>query len=378
MTPRLFALTAIAAALAACSSIPDRNLALDQARIGYNSLQTESVVSRHAGEELKTAGDALRLAEQAHAEGAVPAQVDHLAYLTQQRIAIARETASGRAAQAVTAGAAAERDRMRLALRTQEADSAQMKLAASESDGARKSAALAQSERDSARKSQDLAQAERDSARKSADLAQAERTAEADKARLERRDASMLDLRAQLAELNARSTERGIIVTLGDVLFDSGQSRLQREGGGLSKLADFMKRYPLRQASIEGYTDSIGSTTSNQDLSDRRAHAVMAALVGMGIPGRPAQRAGLWRGSAGGQQRHRGRQADEPARRGDLRDPARRPAAQAVAAGRRDGGAKRRARVSAPVRRRCFSPRRLRQCRTRSTPRGPAPPGCRT
>jgi outer membrane protein OmpA-like peptidoglycan-associated protein len=52
----------------------------------------------------------------------------------------------------------------------------------------------------------------------------------------------------------------------------------------MAKLADFFKRYPQRTAVIEGYTDSVGSETSNQALSDRRAQAVMAALVGEGVP----------------------------------------------------------------------------------------------
>lgn len=284
MTQRILALTAIAAALAACSSIPDRNLALDQVRIRYQSVQTESIVSRHASDELKSAGDAMRLAEQAYADGAAAAQVDHLAYLTRQRIVIAQETAASREAQAVTAGAAAERDRMRLALRTQEADAAQRQLAAAERDGARSAAALAQSEQDSARKSRDLARAEKESASQGESLARAEREAAADRARLAQRDEREQDLKQQLAELNARNTERGIVVTLGDVLFDSGQAQLHDNGGrSVTRLADFMKRYPLRQASIEGFTDSIGSAASNLDLSDRRAQAVKAALVGMGI-----------------------------------------------------------------------------------------------
>jgi outer membrane protein OmpA-like peptidoglycan-associated protein len=52
----------------------------------------------------------------------------------------------------------------------------------------------------------------------------------------------------------------------------------------MGKLAEFFKRYPQRTAVIEGYTDSVGSEKSNQALSDRRAQAVMAALVGQGVP----------------------------------------------------------------------------------------------
>ena len=53
----------------------------------------------------------------------------------------------------------------------------------------------------------------------------------------------------------------------------------------VQKLADFLNKYPLHKALIEGYTDSIGSNSHNQELSDRRANAVKAALVGAGISG---------------------------------------------------------------------------------------------
>ena len=53
----------------------------------------------------------------------------------------------------------------------------------------------------------------------------------------------------------------------------------------MDQLAGFMKRNPEQHASIEGYTDSVGSTVSNQALSDRRAQSVMAALVQLGVSG---------------------------------------------------------------------------------------------
>ena len=126
------ALSALAiAALAACSTVPDRNPALEQARSHLQTVRTQSQVATLAPAELQRAADALARADQAHASGAVLAQVDHLAYLTEQRINIAQETAADRASVAITASAGAERDRMRLAQRTQEADTAQTQLAAS-------------------------------------------------------------------------------------------------------------------------------------------------------------------------------------------------------------------------------------------------------
>jgi outer membrane protein OmpA-like peptidoglycan-associated protein len=256
MNTRFLVLTTLAAALAACSAVPARNPALEQARGRLNAAQSEAQVSRHAPEEIRRAGTALRLAEKAQADGETPAVVDHLAYLANQRVTLAEETASGRAAQAVTAQAGAERDRMRLALRTQEVDAAQQKLRASEQDGARKSA----------------------------DLAEADRSARDDKARLARSDARADGFERLVNELNARKTERGIIFTLDDLLFDTGRSRLQTAGAlSMVKLADFLKRNPQRQASIEGYTDSVGNAAANRSLSGQRARAVMAALVDLGV-----------------------------------------------------------------------------------------------
>ena len=184
------------------------------------------------------------------------ATVDHLAYLTVQRVTIAQDTATSRAAQAVTAGAAVERDRMRLEQRTSEADTAERQLAASQ----------------------------RSNARKTAELAEADAAAQRDRARVERRDARVSDLETQLKELNARKTDRGMVVTLGDVLFDTGQARLLPEGSrNMVKLADVFRQDPRRRASIEGYTDSTGNAGANIELSSRRAIAVRTALMDLGV-----------------------------------------------------------------------------------------------
>ena len=253
----LLSLVAAVATLSACSSVPDQNLALDQARSRYSAAQADPAVTLHASEELKRAASALRLAETAHRAQDDRAEIDHLAYLASQRVSIAQETAASRTAQAVTAGAAAERDRMRLAMRTAEADAAKQQLATSEASGAQKTAELAQA----ARATQDA------------------------RAALANRNAQLDSMAAELAALNARKTERGIVVTLGDMLFDTGRSQLQAEGArSIQQLAEFLKRQPQRQAAIEGYTDSVGSDSSNQSLSDRRAQSVMTALVSMGVP----------------------------------------------------------------------------------------------
>ena len=88
----------------------------------------------------------------------------------------------------------------------------------------------------------------------------------------------------QLKDLEAKKTDRGMVVTLGDVLFDTNESRLKSGGvRNVQKLADFFKQYPQRTVMIEGFTDSVGGAGPNQTLSDNRAAAVRSALLGMGV-----------------------------------------------------------------------------------------------
>ncbi len=268
---RLLLLTAIAAAVAACSTVPDRNVALDEAQARMNVAQSDPQVGALAPEELKQAAASLRAASEAQTAGRERATIDHLAYLGSQRVTIAQDTAASKAAQAVTAGAAAERDRLRLDVRTQEAATAQRA-----ADASQQAATSAQ---------QQLALSRQTTARQSGDLAQAEAAAQVERDRLARRDARVVDLESQLNALNAKKTERGMVVTLGDVLFDTGKSQLRADGNrDMAQLAEFFRRNPERSASIEGHTDSVGSSDSNQTLSDRRAGAVKTALMRMGVP----------------------------------------------------------------------------------------------
>ncbi len=233
---RLLLLTALAAALAACSTVPDRNAALDDAHSRFSVAQRDPQVGALAPQELKRATESLRTADEAQKAGRDRATVDHLAYMSSQRLTIAQDTAASKAAQTLTAGAAAERDRLRLAARTNEAAAAQQDASASQRQ-------------------------------------------------LARSDARVADLQTQLNALNAKKTERGMVVTLGDVLFDSGKSQLLATSSqDMAQLAEFFKRNPERKASIEGHTDSVGSEESNRLLSDHRAGAVKAALVRMDVP----------------------------------------------------------------------------------------------
>lgn len=100
-------------------------------------------------------------------------------------------------------------------------------------------------------------------------------------------DASQLrvdSLEAQLADLKVKKTERGLVLTLGDVLFDTNQSTLKSSAHGtLDRLAMALREKSGRKVLIEGHTDNVGSDETNQGLSERRAQSVQAALTQRGV-----------------------------------------------------------------------------------------------
>jgi len=88
----------------------------------------------------------------------------------------------------------------------------------------------------------------------------------------------------ELQELNAKQTNRGLVLTLGDVLFESGKSNLLSGAmRTIDKLVTFLLDNPKRMVLIEGHTADVGTPTFNLDLSLRRALAVQEALISKDI-----------------------------------------------------------------------------------------------
>jgi outer membrane protein OmpA-like peptidoglycan-associated protein len=78
--------------------------------------------------------------------------------------------------------------------------------------------------------------------------------------------------------------ERGLVLTLGDLMFDEGKSSLLPSATtAIDRLAQLMAVYPERSVRIEGHTDSSGDDAANQALSERRAVAVRDALIARGV-----------------------------------------------------------------------------------------------
>jgi len=269
----LFPMTLIAAAvLAGCATVPPNNMALENARNDYRAAQADPQTRSLAGAELRQAGEALDKANKAWSDREDMATVDHLAYLAKQRTAIAEQTASLKAAELAVTNANAARDRVRLAARTHEADLAVASARASQRDA------------DASQRASQLSEQQADEARRRSEAAQMQSAASQQQALDADRRAALLQ--QQIAELDAKQTNRGLVITMGDVLFDTDRAQLKSSSvRGVEKLAGFLKEYPQRKALIEGFTDSTGTEDHNQELSGRRANAVRSALVDMGVGG---------------------------------------------------------------------------------------------
>ena len=256
------ALLAVTALMTACGSIGTTTL-LDQTRIDYRLAQNNPKVATYAPLELKQAGDALAQADAEATKSRSAEKIDQLAYLAKQKIALTQEVANQRAAEAEVRNAGKERDQIRIDQRTNEANIAKM--------NAEKSKLVAEQAQ------RDAAQAQRVTLAAQVDLANAQRKTQEAQTRA-------AQLEAQMAELAAKKTERGLVITLGDVLFGTDLSRLSDEGMRTTqKLASVLQQNPQRNVLIEGFTDSTGAPAYNQELSERRATAVRDALQGQGV-----------------------------------------------------------------------------------------------
>ncbi|MDP1976403.1 OmpA family protein [Undibacterium sp.] len=257
------ALLLTAMLLAACSTTPKTTSLLDQTRMDYQAAQNNPNVLSLAPLEMRQAGVAMDDANNAAKDNESSEKIDRLAYLAKRKIATAQELSKQKLAEASVADAAKARDQIRLEQRTNEADKAKMQ------------ADQAKAQAEQARLAAQIAQGEAGDAQRKA----AEEQARA--LEMQNRNAA---LEAQLADLQAKTTTRGIVITLGDVLFGVDQSKLNPDGmRTVQKLATVLQNNMQRTVLIEGHTDNTGTQAHNQDLSERRAGAVRSALVLMGV-----------------------------------------------------------------------------------------------
>lgn len=246
---------ASAAVLLSACATPIKPDGADSARAELTALQNDPKLATLAPVAIQEAELAVRAAE-APTENTTAGE--QAVYLAKAKVAIARAQAERRFAEDNVKAVGDQRNAIRLDARTREAEIAKSQ--------AELATASAMEQQQAALKAQAAAQsAQADAARSKA---------EAD------------DLKRQMLDLQAKATDRGMVMTLGDVLFSTGQADLKPGAAErLNKLAMFMVKYPDRNVVIEGHTDSTGSASANQLLSERRANAVKAYLVSQGVPG---------------------------------------------------------------------------------------------
>lgn len=263
---RLALVPAAAVLLVACASTPPNSPALNEARALYTQAVNDESTARAAPLELRKAQQALQQAESALQAGDDPSAVDHYAYLARQRAAIAMQAGVIARAEASATVSAADRTRILMEARSREAEAG---------------TAAANKAREDAERARVQAEQARLDAEKQLAAAQAAR-------------AQAAKLQKELNDLQAQQTDRGMVLTLGDVLFDTGRAELKSGAfSTVDRLATFLRENPERTVAIEGHTDSAGSDAYNLALSDQRAESVRTALVSRGIAGTRVTSKGL-------------------------------------------------------------------------------------
>jgi outer membrane protein OmpA-like peptidoglycan-associated protein len=231
----------LALALCACVTTPRPNAALVSAHDAVRAAEADPYVSKYAALDLEAAKTDLAAADDAalhHRDAAV----EHSAYMAAQNARLARMHAAAKADDARVAAGQAERDQIMLDARNREVQNAHMA-----TNEAKMVANEALNQRD---------QATEEAAR----------------------------LQAEVDQLKATPTPRGLVMTLGDVLFDTGRAELNPGASRkLDQLAQFLNEHKERRVQIDGFTDSVGTESYNEELSRRRADAVKSALTTRGV-----------------------------------------------------------------------------------------------
>jgi outer membrane protein OmpA-like peptidoglycan-associated protein len=227
MNAKLLTGISLALALGACASAPQPNVALQSAHDAVATAEADPNVSKYAALDLEAAKRDLAIADDAAAHHKDDA-IGQPAYLATQNAKLAQMHAAAKADDARVAAGQAERDQIQLAARNREVQNANLAKNAAQDETAR--------------------------------------------------------LQAEVDQLKATPTTRGLVLTLGDVLFDTGRAELNPGAGRkLDQLAQFLSEHKDRRVQIDGFTDSVGTDAFNEQLSQRRADAVKSALITRGI-----------------------------------------------------------------------------------------------
>jgi outer membrane protein OmpA-like peptidoglycan-associated protein len=253
LSKTLIAITVAAAMLTACASAPVKPEGAAAVRNKLIQLQSNPQLADRAPVAIKDAEMAVRAAEKPQTDEPL---ARHLVYIADRKVDTAKALAETALAEDQRTALNEQREKLRLDSRTREADLAKGQVAAARADSAEQKLAA------------DRSRADADAARMAAASSQQQSA----------------ELQRQIDEMHAKVTDRGVVLTLTDVLFTSGQADLKTAAtGNLNKLVSFLNQYPDRTVVVEGYTDSVGTDDYNQGLSESRAYCVTSYLVRQGV-----------------------------------------------------------------------------------------------
>jgi len=223
------AVSAALLGMAGCETAPETSGVLDEARSAVSAAEADPNVAKYAPTELDRARKLLINAEGAAKEkGAKDKNTAHYAYLATQMARISQQRAQEQVATARVKAGDTERQKILLAARENEVDEAKTQAHQAQAESQR--------------------------------------------------------LAALLENMQASQTSRGIVLTLDDVLFDTGKAQLKSGAErSIEQIASFLKENPDRRVQVEGFTDSQGADNYNLELSQSRADSVAMAIIHRGV-----------------------------------------------------------------------------------------------
>jgi outer membrane protein OmpA-like peptidoglycan-associated protein len=288
---------------AGCASLQEirAKQSVDRAKAAYAQAKANPSVETYAPGLLAEAGRIVQAAEQTKDYG----EMEQLGYMAEKKAQTALTIAEGKRVEKENETLSKEAADLLLQKRVLEANLARREAERSRL-AAKEEAATAEKAKKEAEQSRAIAVAEAEKAERSKSEAEAkarevEQAKLASKAEAERAEKARMEAEAkarqaqqtkaeidqflkELSELQGKMTERGIVLTMGDVLFGFGKAELAAGAvRNVDKLAEFLKKHPDRNVLIEGHTDSVGSDQFNLTLSQKRADAVKEVLSAKGV-----------------------------------------------------------------------------------------------
>ena len=283
---------AIALASSAVSAADKPDPELDALRARLAQLDEDARLGGLAGVERLKARQAVE-----RVAGTKSDDRAHAVLIAERRIAVAQAAAELALARSHSESLDRERDKILLEAARRDAE-----MARREAESLRMLSLTRAEEIQRERSARELSAAEAEAAQAQAEQARRLAEARAREASLARREAELASataatLRMQLDGLVARREARGEAMALSGDVFATGQSSLRPEAReNLNRLIEFVQRKPESKVLIEGHTDSSGSASQNQALSEKRARSVRQALIEEGVDPRRLTAVGMGQG----------------------------------------------------------------------------------